>query len=141
MYFVTGTLLSSSIVVLKEEGVDEDVEWDTTIIPNPLESMDSFVGLLRYCTIDTPTVEEEDEDEEEGEEAELDKSRIADETLTPSKLSLAVRGGVRYKELMDGSVADFIDELMRTVAVLIVEVCSPTLSADCIPIIRDCIAS
>ena len=137
MYFVTGALLSSSTVVLKEGVVDEDAEWDTTLIPNPVESVVSFVGLLRYCTIDTPTVEEDDDEEE----AELDKSRMAEEVLTPSKFSLAVRGGVRYNELIDESLVDFTNELMRTVAVLMVEDCSPTLRADCMPSIRDCTAS
>ena len=45
MYFVTGALLSSSIVVLNEGVVDEDAECDTTLIPNPVESVVPFVGL------------------------------------------------------------------------------------------------
>jgi len=137
VYFVTGALLSRSIVVLNEGVVDEDAECDTTLMPNPVESVVPFVGLLRYCTIDTPTVD--DDEDEEG--TELDKSRMADEVLTPSKLSLAVRGGVRYNELIDESLVDFTNELMRTVAVLIVEACSPTLRADCMPNIRYCTAS
>ena len=73
----------------------------------------------------------------EGEEVDDDKSKVVEDTSSPSKLSLAVKGGDKNYVLIDESVVALNNVLMRMVPVLIDIMSSPTLREDCMPIIND----